>query len=346
MQHQKISDDLAVEDALHEDGLRGLGTHVRVRRLLRHEDTADLAQLRIDLVDLHLDGALADVEDLVGLLEELLLATLAIGLQSRQRHGLVVAGVHTTALGVQEAARAVGGHLELATPSEARLELRALALGQKALHGEEEGHVLRVRQLHGRRLVVHAVLLLEGDGVGGQGAIDEGQGVGLASHELGGHELLLAAVRLCLDREGLRLEAHVRHPGSRLHLDGRAVALHGRAAVRQARALDLGIGQLAELLGRDGLGRCGHAQNTHREAEGHGAAEDRRGPGLPTVGGRRLRGRRLLQARRRQAHPSLGTGDAGRGAGDEGIDCADGSEHDEGAHGFRGRHREHCAVKA
>eukprot|EP00972_Heterocapsa_arctica_P105062 15479915-Heterocapsa_arctica.AAC.1 len=58
------SDDLAVEDALEQHGLRGLGAHVRVGRLLRHEDAANLAQILVHFVHLHLDGALADVEDL------------------------------------------------------------------------------------------------------------------------------------------------------------------------------------------------------------------------------------------------------------------------------------------
>merc|ERR1719471_1340389 len=127
------SDNLAVEDTLEEDGLRRLGAHVRVPGLLRHEDAPDLAELRVDLVDLRLDGSLSDVEDLVGLLEELLLALLAVGLERGQRHGLVVARVHAPALGVQEAARAVGGHVELAAPGEARPEGAALALGQEAL---------------------------------------------------------------------------------------------------------------------------------------------------------------------------------------------------------------------
>merc|ERR1719471_844466 len=173
------SDDLAVEDALEEDGLRGLGAHVGVPGLLRDEDAPDLAELGVDLVDLHLDGALADVEDLVGLLEELLLALLAVGLERGQGHGLVVAGVHAAALGVEEAARAVGGHLELAPPREARLELGAAALRLQGLHGEEEWHVLAVRQLDRCRLEVHAVLLLEAYRVALEAALDEGERVGL-----------------------------------------------------------------------------------------------------------------------------------------------------------------------
>merc|ERR1712039_313976 len=116
------SDNLPVEDALHEDRLGGLGTHVRVRGLLRHEDTADLTQLCVHLVHLHLDGPLANVEDLVGLLEELLLALLAVSLQGRQGHGLVVAGVHAAALGVEEATCAVRRHVELAAPGEVRFK--------------------------------------------------------------------------------------------------------------------------------------------------------------------------------------------------------------------------------
>merc|ERR1712061_923212 len=121
------SDHLAVENALQEHGLRGLGPHVRVGGLLGDEDSTDLAQLGIDLVDLHLNGTLTDVEHLVGLLEELLLARLAISLQARKSNGLVIAEVHATHLGVEEATGTVRRHLEFATPGETRLELCTLA---------------------------------------------------------------------------------------------------------------------------------------------------------------------------------------------------------------------------
>eukprot|EP00411_Alexandrium_monilatum_P035821 CAMPEP_0175348072 /NCGR_PEP_ID=MMETSP0095-20121207/9699_1 /TAXON_ID=311494 /ORGANISM="Alexandrium monilatum, Strain CCMP3105" /LENGTH=94 /DNA_ID=CAMNT_0016645569 /DNA_START=45 /DNA_END=326 /DNA_ORIENTATION=- len=49
------SDHLAIEDALEEDGFGSLCTHVRVRGLLRDEDATDLAEVRVDLVHLHLD---------------------------------------------------------------------------------------------------------------------------------------------------------------------------------------------------------------------------------------------------------------------------------------------------
>merc|ERR1712066_483031 len=99
--------DLAEEDTLHQYGLRSLRTHVRVGWLLGHEDAADLAELRVHLVHLHLNGALADVEHLVAFLEELLLPALAVCLQRWQCHRLVVARIHAAALRVQEAARAV-----------------------------------------------------------------------------------------------------------------------------------------------------------------------------------------------------------------------------------------------
>ena len=211
-----------------------------------------------------------------GLLEQLLLATLAIGLHGRQGNGLVVTEVHTSALRVKETTGSVGGDGELATPGEARLEGAALALGHELLDGEKEGHVLAVRQLHGGGCEVHAVLLLEGDGVGIQAALNEGQGVGLASGQLGGGELL-ALVGLELHGEGLRLEAHVGQTGVALHWDLCAVGLHGGAAVGQAGALDLGIGQLAELLSRDGLGRL-HGSQAEDHAQSGAEAQQRGGP--------------------------------------------------------------------
>ena len=108
---------------------------------------------------------------------------------------------------------AVRRHAELAAPSEARLEGAALALGHQLLHRKEEGHVLAIRQLNGGRGEVHAVLLLEGDGARVQGALHEGQGVGLAGGELGGGELL-AVVGVDLHGEGLGLEAHVDQLGA------------------------------------------------------------------------------------------------------------------------------------
>merc|ERR1712183_870902 len=115
--------DTTVEDALQEDCLWLLGAHVCVGGLLRDEDATDLAQLLVHLVHLHLDSALADVEDLVRLLEELLLPFLAIGDAGSEADGLIVAGVHAAALRVQEATTTVGGHHVLATPLEALLEL-------------------------------------------------------------------------------------------------------------------------------------------------------------------------------------------------------------------------------
>mmetsp|Transcript_87026 Transcript_87026/g.188323 ORF Transcript_87026/g.188323 Transcript_87026/m.188323 type:complete len:355 (-) Transcript_87026:18-1082(-) len=310
----RSSDDLAVEDALEEHRPRGLGAHVRVGRLLRHEDAADLAQGLVHLVHLHLDGALADVEDLVRLLEELLLATLAIGLQGRQGHGLIVTGVHTTALRVKEAARAVGRHVELAAPGEARLEGAALALRDELLAGEEEGHVLAIRHLHGGGREVHAVLLVEGDGVRGERALNEGQGVGLARRELRRHELLLARLRLELDGEGLRLEAEVGHPGVGLHGHLAALALNRGAAVREAGAAHLGVGELAELLRGDGLGRLrGHKARGDAK---RGADAQERGPGPLGL----LRLRRLLEVLGQRAGPQGGTGGAQLSTGSRALD--------------------------
>merc|ERR550537_1258881 len=97
------------------------------------------------------------------------------------------------------------------------------------------------------------ILFLEGDRVSVQGALNEGQGVSLASHQLGGHELLaLASLELC--SKGLRLEAHVHELLSVSHWNLGAVGLHSWAAVCKTRALHLLVSELAELLGSDGTG--------------------------------------------------------------------------------------------
>merc|ERR1712087_329533 len=127
------SRDPSVEDALQEDGLWLLGAHVRVGGLLRDEDATDLAQLLVHLVHLHLDSTLADVEDLVRLLEELLLPFLAIGDAGSEADCLIVAGVHAAALRVQETTTTVRWHHVLTTPLEALLEFAALALGDQVL---------------------------------------------------------------------------------------------------------------------------------------------------------------------------------------------------------------------
>mmetsp|Transcript_105786 Transcript_105786/g.257002 ORF Transcript_105786/g.257002 Transcript_105786/m.257002 type:complete len:214 (-) Transcript_105786:29-670(-) len=211
-----MSHNLAVEDALEQDGLRGLCSHVCVRRLFGDKDATDLAQLSVDLVDFHLDGALTNVEDLVCLFEELVLAAHTIGLQCGQRHGLIVAGVHPAAFWVEEGAAAVGGHLKLSAPGEARLELAALTRSNELFDGEEEGHVLAVGQLHGGGQTVDSVVLLEGDWARVKVTVDEGQCVGLARQELGRNKLRTLGC-LGLNGKGLGLKTQVCELATLLH---------------------------------------------------------------------------------------------------------------------------------
>jgi len=66
--------DCGEPDALEQDLLGHLGAQIRVRRLLVDKHAAELAELRVDRGDLQLDGAGADVELLVVLVEERLVA--------------------------------------------------------------------------------------------------------------------------------------------------------------------------------------------------------------------------------------------------------------------------------
>ena len=67
--------------------LGGLGAHVRVGQLLRHKHAGELAGGAVHLVHGELDGALSHLVNLVGLLEQLLLALRAVGLKANQGTG-------------------------------------------------------------------------------------------------------------------------------------------------------------------------------------------------------------------------------------------------------------------
>lgn len=188
--NKNLLGDLSVEDSLEKNVLRRLGTHISIRRLVGDEDTSEFTLGSIDLVDCELDIALEHVELLVVLLEQLVL--LRAGLSGSQGTSEVVAGGGTTALGVKEQTRAVGGHSEGSAQVEARLDgAGGGRLGDQILDGEQKGHTGATGGLHGGGGVVDAVLLGE-DSLAVldlEGAGHLVQGVGLASHQLGVHEL-------------------------------------------------------------------------------------------------------------------------------------------------------------
>lgn len=252
--------DASVEDALGEDLLGDLGSHVSVTELSSNEDTADLGLLRVDLVDLHLDAALGHVEGLVVLLEKLFISLLA-GLKTGKSNGHVVTGGSTTALGVKEEAGTVGGGVEVTTHLETRLEGGTVALGNEVLDGEKEGNTLATGKLDGGGGVINALLLGEDNlaTVGGDGALDAIKGVGLTGHDLGVDELLLGLAGLAdllLHGPSLRLDAHLSELLA--GLGGDAVLTDDlRAAVGKTSSLNLKVGELVKLGLGDGLGGTG-----------------------------------------------------------------------------------------
>merc|ERR1719478_104364 len=236
--------DLARDDALDQHLLGSLGAHVGVRELLRDEDARPLARGLVDLVDGELDGAVGDLEHLVGLAGQLGLALGAVGLHAGERLGHVVASGAATALGVKEETRAVRGHAEGARELSAGGDGLVAGLGHELLHGEHEGHTLATRKLHGGGGVVDAVLLGEGEAaLVLKGAVDAGEGVGGTGHELGVHELLgdgaLALRHLLLDLERLGLKAQVGDLELVLVVDGDLTL--GRAGDRLLHALALSL---------------------------------------------------------------------------------------------------------
>ena len=261
----------SVEDALGEDLLGDLGSHIGVTELSSNEDAADLGLLRLDLVDLHLDAALGNVEGLVVLLEKLFISLLA-GLKTGKSNGHVVTGGSTTALGVKEEAGTVGGGVEVTTHLEARLEGGTVALGNEVLDGEKEGNTLATRKLDGGGGIIDTLLLGEDKlaTVGGDGALNAIKGVGLTGHDLGVDELLLGLAGLAdllLDGPGLGLDAHLSELLSGLGGDG-VFADDLRAAVGKTSSLNLKVGELVKLGLGDGLGGTGSDGKT--ESGGNG----------------------------------------------------------------------------
>ena len=248
--------DLGVEDSLGEDLLRDLGSHVRISTLRRNENTADLALLSIDLVNLHLDTSGANVEGLVVLLEHSGI-TLLSGLKSRKSNGHVISGGSSTSLGVKEKTGTVGRNAEVSAHLESGLEGSAVTLGNELLHGEEERNTLSSRKLNGGGGVVNTLLLLEDDvaALRKERSLDTLKSVSLPGHDLGVDELLLrlsGLADLLLNGPSLGLNAHLRESGARLGGDG-VLSDDLRAAVGKSSSLNLEVGKLVELGLGDGL---------------------------------------------------------------------------------------------
>mmetsp|Transcript_1498 Transcript_1498/g.3222 ORF Transcript_1498/g.3222 Transcript_1498/m.3222 type:complete len:341 (+) Transcript_1498:146-1168(+) len=302
----------AEDDALKEHLLGLLGAHVSVRELLRHKHTRELPGVGVSLVNSHLDGPIRDLEHLVGLGKELILALATVSLQTGKSNRHVVAGGATTPLGVKEETRAVRGSAEHAAKLSAHADVLGRELGNELLDVEEEGHTLTTGELHGLGSVVDAHLLLEDEALGArdEGALDAREGVGRARHHLGVNELplgspgaLLGNILLDLPRLGLEAEVNDLVLLAVIEGDPSGVLPDLGAAVGETSALDLEVGQALDVVGGDGLSGLGTEEEGERQSRGgsrllntvslHGGGAGRRRAELGLGGGERgLEGRR------------------------------------------------------
>ena len=263
-------------DALDQEVLGHLATHVGITGLLGDEHTREVTIGLVNTVDGELNVTLEHVELLVVLAEHLLVAVNTV-LDAWEGTCLVVAGGGTTALGVKEEASAVGRDGERAAHLEARLDLVTVAGGHQLLHGEEERHTLTARGLDGGGGVVNAVVL-EDRGLAVdvlQLSTDTIKGVRLAGHQLGVDvvrgDLALLVGDLFLHLPGCGLDAHIRQ--EHLAVDGDGTSANDlRATVGQARTLDLLVAQAGDLVLGQSLGRA--AEGTGREETSHGTGDD------------------------------------------------------------------------
>ena len=239
--------ELGVPEAGDLHILGRLGAEVGVGGLDGLEHTRNLTSHRVVLGDVEHGGALERGDVLVVLLQELV----GVGLGG-ERHGVVVAGGATAALGVEEGGAAVGGHDEVTA------ELGGVALAGELLEGEKEGDALATGKLDGDGGVVEAVALLDGDGAVGanlEGASHAVEGVGKTGHEAGLGELGLTSLELgfFLDGEGGRFHAELLQ-GVVASLDFLAgnAAFDDRASVGETGTLHLEVGQALEFVVGDG----------------------------------------------------------------------------------------------
>mmetsp|Transcript_164163 Transcript_164163/g.315392 ORF Transcript_164163/g.315392 Transcript_164163/m.315392 type:complete len:294 (-) Transcript_164163:253-1134(-) len=238
-----------------EQNFLGLfGAQVCVSRLLVHKNTSDLFELSIDLRHLKLNGALANVELLVVLLEHFLVPAC---LHCWQRNSLVVTSGGTTALRVEKKASAVRGHHERTRHCEAWSNFisSGTCRSNQVLYCEQERDALTTWQLDSCGSIINAIRLNELQLAfrDGKCAFNAIQHICLAGCHLARNwnclSTLLLRHLLFKDCERCWLQAKVAQLLQASNLDTTSASfVHLWAGVGKAAALDLVIGQGCEIV--------------------------------------------------------------------------------------------------
>jgi len=262
-----------VEDSLGEDLLGNLGSHIGISKLGGNEDTSNFALIGVNLVYLHLNTSLCDLENLVVLLEELII-TLLSRLKTWKSNSHIVTGGSTTSLGVKEKTSTVRRNIEVSSHLETRLEGSCVSGGLKILYGEKERNTLTSGHLNGGGGVVNTLLLGENNlsSVGGENSLNSVKSVGLTGHDLRVNKLLLSLSSLSdflLNGPGLGLNAHINKHGAGLGGDG-VLSNNLRTTVGKTGSLNLKVRKLVKFLLGDGL--SGGSGNTNSNGSGKGGA--------------------------------------------------------------------------
>mmetsp|Transcript_5647 Transcript_5647/g.8417 ORF Transcript_5647/g.8417 Transcript_5647/m.8417 type:complete len:330 (-) Transcript_5647:67-1056(-) len=262
-----------VEDSLGEDLLGNLGSHIGISKLGGNKDTSNFALIGVNLVYLHLNTSLCDLENLVVLLEELII-TLLSRLKTWKSNSHIVTGGSTTSLGVKEKTSTVRRNIEVSSHLETRLEGSCVSGGLKILYGEKERNTLTSGHLNGGGGVVNTLLLGENNlsSVGGENSLNSVKSVGLTGHDLRVNKLLLGLSSLSdflLNGPGLGLNAHINKHGAGLGGDG-VLSNNLRTTVGKTGSLNLKVRKLVKLLLGDGL--SGGSGNTNSNGSGKGGA--------------------------------------------------------------------------
>mmetsp|Transcript_46785 Transcript_46785/g.70681 ORF Transcript_46785/g.70681 Transcript_46785/m.70681 type:complete len:303 (-) Transcript_46785:364-1272(-) len=264
-----------VEDSLGEDLLGNLGSHIGISKLGGNEDTSNFALIGVNLVYLHLNTSLCDLENLVVLLEELIV-TLLSRLKTWKSNSHIVTGGSTTSLGVKEKTSTVRRNIEVSSHLETRLEGSCVSGGLKILYGEKERNTLTSGHLNGGGGVVNTLLLGENNlsSVGGENSLNSVKSVGLTGHDLRVNKLLLGLSSLSdflLNGPGLGLNAHINKHGAGLGGDG-VLSNNLRTTVGKTGSLNLKVRKLVKFLLGDGL--SGGSGNTNSNGSGKGGARN------------------------------------------------------------------------
>mmetsp|Transcript_20385 Transcript_20385/g.26348 ORF Transcript_20385/g.26348 Transcript_20385/m.26348 type:complete len:321 (-) Transcript_20385:63-1025(-) len=263
--------DLGVENTLGKNLLWNLGSHISISQLSGNVYTSNLLFFGVNLVDLHLDTSLSDIESLVILVEELIV-TLLSRLKTRKSNSHIVTSGSTTSLGVKEESSTVRRSGGSSSHLESRLEGRSVSNGLQLLDSEKEWNTLTSGKLNGGGGVVNTFFLLENNvsSLTLDGSLNSIEGVCLTGHDLGVNEFLLGLSglsNLFLNGPGLWLNAHINKTRSRLRCDT-ILSDNLRTTVGKSSSLDLKVGKLVKLGLGDGLSGLSDSTNSDSSDSG------------------------------------------------------------------------------